>query len=443
MHREAQVNKPALEHAPAAQPGKVQPAEQPILALQRLAGNAAVSELLAQRQPPPPGGGGGAGGGKFDPTMIKLTSPDPTFTGNVKASAQGSDVVLDAPDVVISAGVTVDAPPGPDGWNGMGVGARIDIGATQSVMGSNRSGIYHVGGDPALPVVGESKSTVRGPLRDAQTDPKTKKVAPNVVAPWYELPTGFSDGQRTGTVHFYDKPGTSFPIKLNDGVLTETKGEDRFITGIAAKSESLPLTHLHQYEWAVPWQMQIDHSGSGAGLAATGKETKAIPPTLDGPIAGEKEETWTAFNSVADAMKQPTQVLLRYLGPAKTNDPAAYATILEALKQKKPTMSITITVDEKDNIVASDDVFVGIQEVEFKAGSLNKGQTGTATFDLWQMFFDPGRIDSSTALVVRVIHRALVTEDVARLTIHYPFIPDKPAQVRVGSGRYFVSWTWS
>jgi hypothetical protein len=375
--------------------------------------------------------------------MVKLSNPNPTFTGNVKASAQGSDIVLDAPEISISANTTIDAAPGTEGWDAMGVGPRIDIGPTQSVLGSNRSGVYHVGGDPAGAVVGEEKSAVHGPVRDAQTDPKSKKVAPNVVAPWYALPTPFSDGQRTGTVHYFDQPGTSFPSKLNEGVLTETKGEDSFITSIAAKSDKLALTHLHQYEWSVPWQMRIDHSGSGAGLAATGKETKAIPPTLDGPIAGEKEETWIAFNSVADAVKQPTQVLLRYLAPAKTNDPAAYATILQALKQKKPMMSITVTVEKKDNVLFGDDVIVGVGEVEFKVGSLGNGQSGSAAFDLWQIFLDPGRIDASSVVVVRVTHSGVVSDEMGRLPIRYPFIPDKPAQVRVGSGRYSVTWTWS
>src|SRR5262249_2644527 len=295
----------------------------------------------------------------------------------------------------------------------------------------------------SLPVVGEEKSTVHGPVRDAQTDPKTKKVAPNVVAPWYELPTPFTDGQRTGTVHFFDQPGTSFPIKLNDGVLTETRGEDRFITSIAAKGDALPLTHLHQYEWAVPWQMQIDHSGSGSGLAATGKETKAIPPTLDGPIAGEREETWIAFNSLADAVKLSTEVLLRYLAPAKANDPAAYATILQALKQKKPSLTISVTVVEKDNVAFRDDVLVGIGEVEFKIGSLGVGDSGSASFDLWQIFLDPGRIDAASVVVVRVTHSGLVTNDVARLNIHYPFAPGGPSSTRVGSGRYNVSWAWT
>lgn len=437
------------ERAAPASGGEARSPVGSILALQRLAGNAAVSQLLAtagkgpnvQRQTP--GTTGGAAAGKFDPSMIKLTNANPTFTGNVKASAQGSNVQLDAPEISIDATATIDVAPGTAGWDALGVGPRIDIGPTQSLLGSTRSGVYHVGGDPSGAVVGEEKSAVRGPVRDATTDPKSKKVAPDVVAPWYALPHAFNDADRSGTIRYFDQPGAPFPIKLNEGVLTETKGEDRFITSIAAKSDTLPLTHLHQYEWAVPWQMQIDHSGSGAGLAASGHETKAVPPTLDGPIAAEKDETWVAFNSVADAVKQPTEILLRYLAPAKNNDPAAYATILAALKQKKSMMTITVTVEQTDNVTFNDDVVVRVGEVEQKIGSLGNGQFGSASFDLWQIFLDPGRIDTTSVVVVKVIHSGVVSDEAARLPISYPFPPGGPINLRVGSGRYNASWTWT
>lgn len=82
----AHTQTPDSERAAVSKPAHDEPAGHDLLALQRLAGNAAVSSLLAQRQGDAGTGGGGGGGGGMMQIMA-MSKP-----GIINVTMQGGQV---------------------------------------------------------------------------------------------------------------------------------------------------------------------------------------------------------------------------------------------------------------------------------------------------------------------------------------------------------------
>lgn len=334
--------------------------------VQRTLGNQAMQRLLEP---------GAVVQRDLDPSQVKITGDDLKSTGKTTATVSSSAVRVVGPDVSMNAQAAVQVPSTDDGgWDKLDAGPGIEVGPTQTLLGSTRSINYHKGGTPSGEKVAEQKTTVPQ-SRDAQPnnaanvekDPKTgmKKAAdPNasdVPAPWYQRHPRLNAATPAGAVPFHDQPEQfNIPLKVGDGVITNMWGSDDFITSLAIKPEKGALTHANKWSWSTDWNIDIDAAKGGVGAGTVVNKTERIPPTLDGPIAARNAKTWTVFNTIEAAMSVPAPELLRYLAEANAADPAAAHNIMEALKQKNPVFAVSINVVKKGNYWRKDNMQVHV-----------------------------------------------------------------------------------
>ena len=368
--------------------------------------------------------------------MISISGGDPTVSGNVTARLKGGKVVVTAPLIQAQGSASISIP-SDTSFEDLGAGSRIDVGPTQTVLSSHRTAVYTVGGKQGGKPTSIGHTKTGRPVRDALTDPKTKKDAPNVVAPWYSMPSPLNQAVNQVPLLFMDRAEQSFPLTQGSGTISEIRGADQFITSFAAKPASGGLHHLKMFSWGIPWNTPVDASGKGTGGTITPSDTEDIPPTLDGPIAGEVAQTWVAFRTTDEAMKQSAAVLLRYLGPAKAFDPAAYATIVDAIRRKDPQFTITVTPRITDSPLYDSvriSVVSGGREVGRSLGNLGEEESGTMQFGP-VFLIDPGDITDVSSIFIEIVKSRIFGDVRATAQIFYPFAAGSTA-VTVGEGRY-------
>jgi hypothetical protein len=348
-----------------------------IATLQRLAGNHAVADLIADRIPvqrdqAADGGGGSTPALDFDTLDMPAGSGVPTLDGVVTATPDGAgSVYIDGPTVRMDP-VSVSIKPGVT----LGTGKTILYGPVQSVVSSVRIAQYKSPGAGSTDAPIEMKNELGASLDQAYLLGSGGKKFGAGQAPFYLAPRTLSDvhtedtltvatGEGAGVL---DKPGWPAPGTIGSGMfapqLVGTAGEDRFLTSVAAKyAGDSNLFHLSSTHWEVPWTVSaLDAYRGGTGGAGTSGVATGVPPKTEGEIAvAQQGKNWISFPTVADAMLLPATTLLANLNPARDNDPASFEYTAQALMQKNPALHIELDCDTTFANIGTDTVTVDVK----------------------------------------------------------------------------------
>ena len=384
---------------------------------------------------PPTAGAPGAAPHTLNAGMFDFSDAQPVLSGNVQARPTGDhQVTIESPNVSFAATATLHSDVQLD------AGEIIKVGPTQTLMGSERTGVYRRSGTPDGEIIAEQKSSV-GEVRDAQWQSNPDgSVRADAEAPWYSRPSSISDSNRTANVNFLDKPSFELPATIGAGQLTETQGSDSFITALSAKRDE-QVVHLVSSGWEVPWQVTINAGGAGRGGEVTGGSSDIAPPTLDGPIAVQAAQEWLAFSTIETAMTASNRVLLDHLLRAKDNDDTAYQNIVEALRRKNPTVSVAIRVGSTDATIGTDDLELVVQGTDHHIlGKINDRGTAHASFNLCDVI-DPISITASTNLEFELFNRNWFGPSApSTMSWIFPFTDASGTMTNGGgSGRYTLS----
>jgi hypothetical protein len=411
------VSAPAVATAPAVA-GLVAPGPGPltprhVLALQRTAGNVAVTAVLA-RQPTPPAAPP-AGGPKDGPLtsgeiQVQGGGPKPQGAWAMESKVDADRLTLSSPLVEFDATLTVAQP---------ATERKIPsttVGFIQTVKTADRQGIYTSDGTPSgAPVA--TKHTSAKDTRDVQTnlvgdagggvqvDPSGRPVQfQKAMPPWYDNPSYLDDTQRSTSVNTADRTKAVFPLEIEHvgkkGRLAQTAGADRFRMAVAVKPGDAAAAFLKSEDWDSPWNSTIDpatHQASKTGALW-------IHPS-DVPLSDQKEPTgavnkdkidWTAVRTVADAKALGASQCLALLPLAREYDPESYEAMATALRELNPVLGADIGVKQG-----------GVAQFTLAAEGARGVQTRTANTPgvaVWRLldFFDPNDIKAGTTIKLRV-----------------------------------------
>jgi hypothetical protein len=310
------------------------------------------------------------------------------------------------------------------------------VGPVQSLLASHRMGVYREGGVPDGDVVAERHAVV-GQTRDAQWQDSPAGPVASVPEPWYSAPATVTGSAPSASVSYRDQPSFDLPGTVGSGRLTETRGEDQFVTSLAALRGSR-IVHLRSSSWRVPWNLSVDASGTGTGAGVAGSGSRFGPPTTTGPIAVASAEDWLAFPSVAAAVTAPANLLMQNLVPARRNDRAAWAVIADALVQTNPTFRVVLSVVEAAAWLGNDSFEVvasGHRSVRLGPFSLGDGDSTALSLSLTDLF-DPRRIGAGDALHFQLVGAGI---PVPTMSWTYPFNQQaRPARLTRGNGGHYT-----
>ena len=196
-----------------------------VLALQRSAGNAAVTAMLQrqEKEKTPVAGPGDFG----------VSGGAPQVGGTVTAKPDGDGVRAESPDVKYEPAKV---------WlqEGKTLGGSQNFGFVQNLVTSTRGAVYRRGGDPAGDITSEPREG-HGKAYDAVSDPNDDtKINKRVFPPFYWPPSTMNDDNVAASPAetdpaAHDQPGFTLPAKEDDGRLTEFTGADQFKLGVAVK----------------------------------------------------------------------------------------------------------------------------------------------------------------------------------------------------------------
>jgi hypothetical protein len=414
-----------------------------VLALQRTAGNQAVTALLSRDEaaaPTPAGGPGdfGHSGGA------------PTSSGSVTATPNGSDKVR-----VQAPAVTLDG----EAWlkDGKTLGGTAYIGIVQNLVHSDRGAVYRHGGDPAGEITAEHH-TAQGNKRDAVSDPAAAaqgKMEPGTFAPFYWKPGSIDDANIAGNpakaTHLgtpVDQPEFSMPVQDGPGRITSFRGHDNFKMGMAIKKDAA-IHMLTGSEWSVSWDVPVDASMNGAGKAV---QTKAIQDLLnDGPDPNLKDwslapgagSAFEGFSTTALAMQRTPKQLLGWLFAAREHDPTSYKNICAALDAKAPELSVAIHCDTTDGYVGKDRISASVKRngalVKTEANiELNNGEDSVVKVGWADAIGSAAGLTAGTAIGIEL---AIGSDGLTAIaTLPFPFNGSR--SLTPGSGKYSVTLTF-
>lgn len=364
-------------------------------------------------------------GSGLDAGMFTVKGGEPNLGGTVTADKAGTKVRLIAPEISFSAEVTMPTPLGP--------GERIDVGPIQTMMSSQRVGIYREGGLPDGRIVAEQK-TEMGEMRDAAGEIDEKgNLDQATVAPFFSNPTAFNATTSYAPIKFIDKPKAVFPGTVGRGKLTETKGQDSFVTSVTAKKDGA-LLHLKTFKWQLPWGLKLDdgviQKDAKGNTTAQGLAKQDAAPaegiahnSADIPILKAAGATHMDFQTLEDAMACSAAELLRYL-PASTANPASRGFIIAALKAKNPSFHITVTVDKKNSSWGKDSVEVritGQSTATRPRVSAGDGDKVAVIVQLNEVFGDLNAINGNTVMTLEAQDRSLIDGKSHRVDWPFPF----------------------
>ena len=139
-------------------------------------------------------------------------------------------------------------------------------------------------------------------------------------------------------------------------------------------------------------------------------------------------------------MTASNRVLLDHLLAAKTSDNTAYLNIVEALRRKNPTVSVSIAVGSTDAWVGTDDLELVVQGSQHHVlGEINDRGSGSVTFNLCDVI-DPISMTASTNLEFELINRNWFGPSApATMSWIFPFTDASGRMTGGGGGRYTLS----
>ena len=409
-----------------------------VLALQRAAGNQAVSNLIQRddKEKTPVTGAGDFG----------ISGGEPQTGGTVTAKPDGDGVRAESPDVKYQPAKV---------WlnEGKTLEGSQNFGFVQNLVSSTRGATYRRGGDPAGDITSEPREG-HGKAYDAVSDPTDDtKIHKGVFAPFYWPPSSMNDenvqaapAETDPAAH--DKPGFTLPAKVDDGRLTEFTGADSFKLGVAVKKGDAVYT-LKAFDWSVPWDVKVDKDLNGAGKAVQSSEVQNL--LKDGPDTSLGAKDWSlkpksgdvfeGFSTQAEAMKRSPAELLNWIHKAAQYDQLSYQNICAALDAKAPSLSVDITCDTthvnfgKDILSAS--VLRDGNLIRSEGGiRLNNGESHSLSLSWADAFGSAANIKPGTVLKVELYVTANNWE--VGHGFMSPFSGSSP-QLTPGDGRYKVS----
>ncbi len=410
-----------------------------VLALQRTAGNRAVSALLQRDDTPKTPVTGAADFG---------------VSGGVPAGQGTTTALPGTGDTVTAKGpkVTLDG----EAWlkDGKELGASAYFGVVQNLVHSDRATVYRHGGDPNGEVVAELHNA-EGNKWDATSDPAAAakgETKPQTFAPFYWPPGNIDDNnvesskaKPTRLDTPWDQPEFSMPVSHGAGRVTAFKGQDVFKMGLAVKKDAA-VWMLTGTTWTVSWDQQVDASLNGAGKAV---QTAAIQDLLkDGPNPALKDwslapgagSAFEGFSTQAEAMKRTPDELLKWIFLARDHDPTSYRNICAALDAKNPNLAVTIACASTDATFGKDIVSASVLRngALVKAVgniNLNNGDSETINVGWGDLVGSAAGLTPGTAITVQLNVGAESLE--AAATLPLPFSGSK--ELAPGSGKYGVT----
>lgn len=381
----------------------------------------------AQPQPGPvagsaeQAGGGHAGGGSTGPgaalhrQMFQVDGGEPALGGRVQARTSDGEVVVQAPDVTAQA--TISLREGVE----LSDGQRVEVGPTQTLLGSERTGVYRRGGQPDGEIVAHYRSAA-GQLRDAMwREADGGGFESSFPEPWYGQPRPISNSARSAQVRFRDQPAMGMPASMSGGQLTEVRGADRFATSWSAHSEG-SLVHLENFQWQVPWDVTVT-GGRGDGGTVTGSSGGDGAPTTTGDIPMNAAREWFQFADVESAAAADTETLLRALDVSRGRDPDNFQIVAEGLLRKNPQVTAQIRVNSTDEWFSPDDVQItvrGSTTITRGPFTMNDRATRTISFALLDVI-DPHAIRAGAVIEFIAEDVGLVSNSAHSQNWHFPF----------------------
>jgi hypothetical protein len=413
-----------------------------VLALQRAAGNAAVTSMLMREDE------------KKDKTPVTgpgdfgVSGGAPQVGGTVTARPDGSGVRAESPDVKYQkARVWLN--------EGKTLEGSQNFGFVQNLVTSTRGAVWRRGGVPDGEVTKNWRSG-QGKAYDAVSDPNDdSKIHKAVFAPFYWPPGSINDDNvaaspaETDPVA-HDQPGFTLEAKdeAGGGRLTEFVGADQFKLGVGVKKGEAFHT-LAAWDWSVPWDMKVDKDLNGAGKAVESREVKDL--LKDGPDSSMGAKDWSlrkgagdvfeGFATQAEAMQRTPTELLNWIHKAKQFDPPSYANIVSALDAKAPGITIGITCDTTHVNLGKDVLSASIKRdgelIKSEGGiRLNNGESKSISVSWSEAFGSASTLTPGTVLKVELF----VTEHSWEVGHGFmsPFSGTSP-QLTPGDGRYKIA----
>ena len=406
-----------------------------VLALQRSAGNAAVTRALLARDEAEKTKVTGAG--DFTATGGEPKGEGVTTVGKDPGDATKAKAV--APKVTMPA--TVKLNPGKT----LG-GETGQLGHIQNLTNSTRGGTYRKGGAPDGEVVSEYRGG-RSNRRDAASDPKDDtKIHPGATFPFYWPPVPIDDNAENLPVSTkedtYDQPEFKLPIESDGGRLTNFVGQDDFLLAAAVKT-SYGVFKFDAFTWSAHWDVAVDKDMNGAGQAlekAKAKLGQSPDENLsDWSLREGSSDVWEAFATPEEAMKRTAAELLQWVGPARSHDPVSHRNIVAALTAKNPKFSATFTCTETHDTLGRDTVHVkasaGGDSYKTDTVKLKEGESQVLLFTLNELFGSADAIGVSSQVTLEVTHVDSGEEAAATFKL------TGSKDLKVGSGKYTVSLT--
>ena len=424
----------------------VEPRPEQVLALQRTAGNAAVQRLV-QAQPMIQRVDEEETEASLDAAMLEVDGATIQMAGSVNARPGQDPNTADvlAPRVHFEARVQLA-----EGVR-LGDGGAIEVGPVQTLQSSQRIGVYRQNGDPQGEILLEHH--VETPtVRDAMYREEGGRREAIVPEPWYSEPVRVSsvhsgrDPTRPNVVQFEDQPGFTLEMEMAGGVLTETRGQDRFVTSLAAQRGET-LVHLTNQQWEVPWALSIDRSGRGQGQPVAGGPSTESPSATSGEIAVNAREEWLSFTSVEAAMGAHANTLFFHLERTRQHDRPSWQYMVEALRLKNPTLQLTVGVrrpadpdipfhEEYDEVNVRVN---GGRQVERDLGQLAANESRSTQVHLLEIV-DPATLTGESSIRFQVWDAGLVSHAPASSSWSVPFSPQREmTPMSGGEGSYFFS----
>jgi hypothetical protein len=374
-----------------------------VLALQRAAGNRAVSNLLQREGEKTPVTGAGDFG---------VEGGEPKSTGTSQVTPVGDQARIQAPDVTFSGKAWVE-----DGKTLEGSG---HVGYVQNLVHSDRGAIYRRGGDPAGEIVEDSHSGMSNRW-DAVNDPVAEArgewtPAAGVFAPFYWKPSPIDDNASKGNPVVtdpaaHDRPEYLKDVKKGPGRITQFTGKDEFKLGLVVKKGDA-IHPLRTYDWEISWDANVDANVNGSGQAVKSEESLDPPDTsltdwsLD---PNKKGDPFEAFATLDRAMQRSPGELVSWLLAAQKHDQVTYRNICTALDAKSAAVNVTFACEHKHNAVMDDKVHIraeggGGGGSMGRTVELGRGDTHALNIPIRDLFGSAAAITAGSTITVEISH---------------------------------------
>lgn len=353
-------------------------------------------------------------------------------TVTASPSSTAGEVTVTAPRVSFNAIVSLK----PSAT--LAPGTSIQVGPVQTAMSSERVAVYRRGGTPTGDIVAERRITVPR-TRDAQFQDSPTGPVQDVAPPWYSRPAGqvgppsISNTTRSQPVNYLDQPSFDLPTDVGNGTLTETRGQESFITSIVAIHNGNQV-HLKSTSWSIPWNLTIPTGGTAVGGAINSTEIRFGAPLTTGPITVASPRDVLVFTSAADAAAAPTALLLQHLEETRRLDPAAGAIIAAGLVIKNPIFTINLTVDKGSDLIPPEDfdlTAAGHRTVSRSGFSVAEGSSVTITYS-FNSLFNSSTLSSGDSINFSILD---VGSPIPQMNWPFPFNDaTSPASFTSGNG---------